>query len=522
MNITKPGNTAVIDPDEVSASTPDSGKDPLIAFIKRRHPTYELNVKHWTFLESCYQGGREWFDTNIFQYIKEGPTEFASRVERAYRFNHSREVVDLVNKYLFKQTIVRNEGAPEALKEFWKSASKNGRDINDLMRQASQRSSVQGRIAVVIDSNVQAPLTNLAEQKKVGAKIFAYVVRTEQLLDYAWDETGELSWVKIMEVARDDADPVNSSGIEKVQYRLWTKNDWKLFEVVKQGRRKPKVVMVNSGEHNLGLVPVVMIDNTLSDRPYDSPALIDDIAYLDRATANYLSNLDAIIQDQTFSQLTMPAQGLVAGEDGASKVVEMGTKRIFLYDGQGGNKPEYISPDVKQAELIVTLIGKIINEIYHTVGLAGERTKQDNAMGIDNSSGVAKAYDFEKVNALLSSKAHSLENAENRIAKVVAAWASETITDDLVSYPDNFDTRGLYDEFDLAGRLMLVDAPDSVRREQFKAVVDKLFPQIKEELKKKMLKDIEAWPPKELLTEPGGDPASFKKPGFQGAKGAED
>ncbi|MEZ6841312.1 hypothetical protein ABVN80_14665 [Acinetobacter baumannii] len=39
----------------------------------------------------------------------------------------------------------------------------------------------------------------------------------------------------------------------------------------------------------------------------------------------------------------------------------------------------------------MTTINKIIGEIYHTVGLAGERTKQDNAVGIDNSSGVAES-----------------------------------------------------------------------------------------------------------------------------------
>ena len=48
-----------------------------------------------------------------------------------------------------------------------------------------------------------------------------------------------------------------------------------------------------------------------SESPYFSPSLIDDIAYLDRAVANYLSNLDAIIQDQTFSQLAIPVQSLL-------------------------------------------------------------------------------------------------------------------------------------------------------------------------------------------------------------------
>ncbi|MFX9457971.1 hypothetical protein ABTO37_19515, partial [Acinetobacter baumannii] len=74
--------------------------------------------------------------------------------------------------------------------------------------------------------------------------------------------------------------------------------------------------------------------------------------------------------------------------------------------------------------------------------MAGERTKQDNAVGIDNSSGVAKAYDFERVNALLAAKADSLEAIENKIVDLVCKRHGVKLKEDstpLVSYPDNFD-----------------------------------------------------------------------------------
>jgi hypothetical protein len=524
------GQTDVIDPKEATnpvaySGTPD---DILLEFIKRRHPTYESKTKHWSFLDSCYEGGREWFDgENIFRYVKEGDLEYKARVNRAYRFNHSREVVDLVNKYLFKQNITRNEeDAPNSVKEFWKNSSKSGLKVDDLSRQISLRSSVQGRIGVVIDNNNSVAVLSKAEQKKNKIRCYAYVVKPEQILDYAFDDDGQLLWIKLAEIKRDDVNPILSTGGQKIQYRLWTRNDWTLFEVVKEGR-KQRVVVVDSRVHALGRVPVVLVDNVISDRKYDSPALIDDIAYLDRAVANYLSNIDAIIQDQTYSQLAMPAQGVLPGEKAYDKLIEMGTKRIFLFDGEAGQVPFYLSPDVKQAELILSVINKIINEIYHTVGLAGERTKQDNAIGIDNSSGVAKAYDFEKVNALLSAKAHSLENAENEIASIVALWNGESVKEniDLVSYPDNFDTRGLYDEFEIAGKLMLVGAPDEVRREQMASLIDKLFPQLTEKLKVAIKKELMDWPPKEELseTETGSAKESgqvsegTKKSGNQGA-----
>jgi hypothetical protein len=511
----KPNESMSVDPTSPLASAgvapvADDQKK-LRGLIERRHPEYSENVDHWEFLEDTYEGGREWFRENIFRYIKEGDTEFADRLARAYRFNHSREVVDLLNKYLFKQNIRRNEDdAPDSVKRFWKRATLNGLGIKDLARQISKKSSILGRVGVVIDNTTQGQaVISRADEKKAGVRTYAYIVGPEQLLDYAFDDMGDLTWALIKECVRDDADPINSSGDEVERFRLWTKTEWRLYQEVKEGRRKV-VKLVDQGAHNLGLVPVVLADNIISDEEYCAPSLIGDIAYLDRAVANYLSNLDAIIQDQTFSQLAMPAQNVLPGEDNYTKLTEMGTKRIFLYDGEGGAQPFFLSPDPKQASMIIETINKIISEIYHTVGLAGERTKQDNAMGIDNSSGVAKAFDFERVNALLAAKADSLEVVENKIVKIVAAWNGEEakVEDrDLVSYPDDFDTRGLYDEFDIAARLMLIEAPDEVRQEQMKSVLDKLFPQIGETLRKKLDKSLKDWPTDPLSLVPPAQPA---------------
>lgn len=466
--------------------------------IARRHPLYESLREHWNFLESCYEGGRSWFDDNIFRYIKEGDSEFSDRVKRAYRFNHTREVVDLVGKYLFRKSAIRSQTAPKEIAEFWERATRKGETIDEFMRQVSLKASIYGRVAVVVDSSVDSAVVSQADAKRAQKSIYAYTVAPQQLLDYSFDDEGKLNWILIEEIVRDDEDPFSGSGELTSQYRLWTKTEWMLFTLgsKRAGQRARPVELADSGEHGLGIVPVVLVDDSVSGSDkWKAKSMIDDIAYLDRATANYLSNLDAIIQDQTFSQLAMPAQGVLPGTDEYTQLVDMGTKRIFLYDGEGG-QPFYLSPDVKQAQLIIEVVNKIIAEIYHSVGLAGERTKQDNAVGIDNSSGVAKAYDFERVNALLSSKADALEVAEDAINLIVAKWSGidESSAHGLVSYPDDFDTRGLADELDLAAKLQLITAPDGVRREQMKLVIDKLFPQLKGDLRKKLEGELEKWP----------------------------
>lgn len=494
----------------------------LSNIASRRHPEYAERKTHWEFLESCYEGGRDWFQTNIFKYMKEGSVEFTDRKERAYRFNHTREVVDLVNKYVFRTDVSRNEvDAPDSVKTFWKSATSDGQDIDYLMTQISKRTSISGRIYVVVDNNVTRAPDSKAEEKKSGVKTYAYWVGPQDVLDMSFDDLGNLNWILIREKYREDEDPFGDENLVQQQFRLWTKNDWYLFrhkldaegKIVKnEATQKPMVEQTDFGKHGLGRVPVVPVDHMDDDNLYNAPALINDIAYLDRSIANYLSNLDAIIQDQTFSQLAMPAQGLMPGEeeDITKKMTEMGTKRIFLYNGEAGAEPKFLSPDPRQAQLIITTIRTIINEIYHTVGMAGERTKQDNSMGIDNSSGVAKAYDFERVNALLINKAKVLSKAELAILDLVGLWNGDEVQDGLIKWSENFDVRGLADEFEIASNLALISAPETMRREQMKGLRDKLFPTSSDELKGKMEGEIDNdWPPQPeaftFASDPGSD-----------------
>ncbi len=456
-------------------------KEEIKRLLERRHPQYEEMSEHWEFLNLCYEGGREWFEDNIFKYHKEGENEFRKRLDRAYRFNHTREVVDLVNKYLWRADVSRRDGAPESVKAFWEKSTLKGLCIDELMRMASRKSSTLGCPWMIIDKTKNPEVADGATRSKKDEeleRVYAYIVSPLDVLDFACNDVGELQWILVRELYRDDGDPFTSSGASVFRYRLWDQTDWYLFEMKDtKDRRKKEYHLSDEGKHDLGLVPAIRLDNMISDEPYVVPALIADVAYLDRAVANYLSNLDAIIQDQTFSQLAMPAQNVLPGEDGAAKIVEMGTKRIFLYDGEGGGLPFFLTPDPKQAGVLMDAIKQLINEIYHSVGLAGERTKQDNSQGIDNSSGVAKQNDFERVNALLISKADSLETIENRIVEIVCAWSGDPEPEtELVEYPDDFDARSIWNEFEIAMQLSLIQAPGVIRGEQMKDVARKMFP----------------------------------------------
>jgi len=477
----------------------------LLKLTKRRHPEYDDSVEHWRFMESCYKGGREWMEKNLFTYHKEGPREFAERKKRAYRFPHSREVVSLVNKYVFKGSIERRDKKelPAEIKEFWGAATMMKRPIVDLMDSISTWTSCLGRIWIVVDNNVPAGVLSEADRKASGGRTYAYFLKPTQVYDFAYDEDGELEWFLNGEFKRDDEDPLNGTGKVKEQFRLWTKTFWAVIKVDGEGKDQT-ASLADYGEHNLGMVPVFPADHMASDELYTVPGLLEDVAYMDRAVANYLSNLDVIIQDQTFSQLAIPFQGLLPtagnddddeGNEELNQIQQMGHNRVFAFNAEGGAEPKFISPDVKQAGMIITTITKIVGEIYHSIGMAGERTKEDNAAGIDNSSGVAKAYDFEKLNAMLAAKARSLQMVEKNLIRMVMAWNGRVLElekiEDYVTYPQSFDVRNLADEMDNAQRLSVMNAPKKLRQAQMVGVARKLFPQMAESDMEEIIEDIE-------------------------------
>lgn len=495
----------------IDSSTPQQNQENLIKALKyfnslggsainelidRKHPYYEKYQYHWTFCAETYAGGREWFKKHIFPFYKEGKVEYEGRVKRAYRPNHTKEVVDLVNKYIFKIPITRKDDAPDFLKKFWNTTTLNGRKIDDFMRLVSLKASIYGRVWVVVDSSFPMSNTPISiGNVKEKSQIYAYILDPEDVYDYAYDELGNLTWMKIKERVREDF-LLGGDGDVTERFRIWTRDYWILFEETTNEKNETEYKIVDAKTHDLGVIPIIDCCHTITENMYQANSLIDDVAYLDRAAANYLSNLDTIIQDQTFSQLVIPAQALNPEDEADSsnkKIIELGTKRIFTYNAEANMPPTYIAPDPKQAALVVDAVKTIINEIYHTVGMSGERTKQDNSLGIDNSSGVAKAYDFERMNAMLASKAQSLEYFENRLASIVAIYNSKSEEVDgkeYVAYPANFDIRSLYDEFEIAKQLKDISAPDEVRRQQMVQLSKKLFPTISDAVAKTIESEI--------------------------------
>lgn len=135
--------------------------------VARRHPEYEKKKNIGTSSPAPTLAGVPG-STTISSVTSKRRSEFKERPERAYRFNHTREVVNLINKYLFKEVIHRNtDEAPEQIRNFWKRATRQNTSIDAFMAAIDLQSSIYGRIWVVVDSTMNVDVESVADEKKM-------------------------------------------------------------------------------------------------------------------------------------------------------------------------------------------------------------------------------------------------------------------------------------------------------------------------------------------------------------------
>lgn len=481
----------------------DGGKEKNAAITARRHPEYSGMINVWDFFLQSYIGGEDYIRANLFKYFKEGVEEFAARIARSYRENHSRRVVDLINSYLFKEMPQRDYESP-ILEKFIKNADGKGNSLTHFMKSSSQFSAALGRIYIVIDKK------STPEDERTGTQAdnlkvtpYCYIVYPQDMLDIAIDDFGNVKWALVREKARDGDDNFyTASETLKERYRLWEKGKWTLFN--EDGEQ------IDSGSTDIDVVPIVVLDNE-ERSVYSGQSLIADIAYLDRAIFNNWSRLDTIVCDQTFSQLIFPIEGLlteVAGdEELREQFMTLATNRVLLYSVQAGNPPAFISPDASQAQFILDMIQVQVKQLYASLGLQGEIATEAK-----RETGVAKAYDFDKLNKLLANKADNLEAAEERIFKIVKKWMGGISIEVIISYPDEFDTKSLVDELNITERVALLEIYNRLNRELGKNIAQKALPHAKKTIIEEINKEIDTLP--DRITEESllGEPFDSRPP----------
>lgn len=454
-----------------------------MSIINRTHPFYMSYLPEWEFFLRSYLGGVDYINNELTRNEQESDARYTRRKSNAHRINHCANIVDTVATYLFKEEPTRRY-KDDQLKQFFQGVDKAHEDITQFMKSVAIYNSCLGRVYIVMDK------PEIPKEKRTGTKLddvdafpYMYIVYPQNVLDMSFDDFGKLRWILFREFYRDDTDPFNEQNDMTVRYRLWTQTEWYLYDSVGNS--------VGGGTNTLGEVPVIISDNEKAPTRYNGVSLIRDVAYMDKAIFQNFSRLDTMVEDQTFSQLIFPIEGLIISEilddeKLRQQFLTLATNRILFYSAQSEAKPEYISPDASQAEIILKLIASQTKQVYANIGI-----KLDQVEGSTPASGVSKSHDFEKLNKLLASKAQLLEDTEKQIVDLYNKWMSTNVEVEVL-YSSEFDVRSLADDILLGQELTMLSISPTFTKQIHKNIADKALPKADVQLRQQIHDEIDA------------------------------
>ncbi len=369
----------------------------------------EKMEKDWQFYIDSYTGKGGFEDGSyLIKYPRESDEKFERRKQLAIYPNYVKKIVDTYISHLFKQAPIR-ETTPE-YNDFIQNVDRQGTYIDDFMRKAGKLSLIFGTVLIVVDRPRGKAKTKL-EEKQLGLTPYAVIKLPYEVEEAKLDEYGNISRIVFK---------------ENETYRTFTDSSW-IISKDKEGKQ-----IIDAGSHELGVVPVVPIRWTDTVLPFDifSPPFIKDIAQINFDLYNAISELREILRNITFPVFTIP----IRDEQTASQLANMtiGTENFVGYDPEGGGKPDFIAPPPDPAKIYLEYINFLISQMYKIVNL-------EFAMGSQSGkSGVALDFEFQQVNSLMAGIALHLEQAEYKIAELVARWNGEDSFKGKIEYNKDF------------------------------------------------------------------------------------
>lgn len=484
--------------------------------VENPHPVYAQNAAFWQFLLQSYEGGQAYtgasvagqavsnndaldskitvngrkletvIASNLFQHPKERTQDYNRRVAMSYYYNFCAPIIDIYSDHLFKQNVDEDFGSLDTTVQAIKdNIDRRGSSIMEFRRNVADVAQIYGHCFLVVDSPAISDTDILTRQDQIDFGAFPYVsiYTPNNVINWSLDENGSAYWVLLCETTDANKDPMafDKNAKYKKTYRLWTREEWVLYDSEYQE--------IARGVHALGEVPIVCVYNKRSRRTRAFLGISDlsDISFIARDIYNASSELRQILRDQTFAFLALQ------GTSNEYNEVEIGTNKGIVYP-EGRNVPQYVSPPTDNAQVYFQHIDRQISKIYQIAKLdsGGVSGKVDNPnTGIaDQQSGVSKAWDFNQTNSALSSKSSNMEDAEQKMWHLIAAWEG-TEFDGSISYPDDFSVSSLMDDLREAEMEARVELGATFNTEVRKAIIHKKFPRLQDSDLLKMEKEVE-------------------------------
>jgi len=385
------------------------------------HKDYSETLNNWEYYIRSYNGG---YDYMIGQYLSrynlELDNEFNQRLANTPCDNHCRNIIQIYSSFLFRVRPSRDFGSMEdepSLESFLKDADLDGNNLNSVIKQAQNYSSIYGHCFMILDKpNIQTETK--ADELNQDIRPYVSIVTPENVLDWNFKRQlngkYELDYLKI----REEVDRENGQYL-----RMWYPD--RIDTVYMPDREEPQ--LVDTVPNMIGKIPAVILYNSKSHKRGIGQSDLTDIADLQKSIYNEYSEMEQLIRLTNHPSLVKTPS--VNASAGAGAVIEMPDEM------EPNLKPYLLQPSGASLTAIMDSINnkvESINRIAHTGAVRTTKTQV--------SSGVALQTEFELLNARLSEKADNLQLAEEQLFNLYAMFQNTTF-DGEINYPDSFNIR---------------------------------------------------------------------------------
>lgn len=446
--------------------------DELVKALEAKHELYTTYHLQWGDWYNWYAG--KVIENYLYRHYREQEKNFRQRQKRAYYYNYTGAIVDLLASFVYSKTVARSFFRQDEKlaqqehiekNEFWTDCDLRHSTINEFMQKIFTFTQIWGFVDVVIDMpHTPEEITN--EQQRLDANIrpYLYYILPFNMLNWEVDDKGEFLWVRWVERMDKQWNPfVSKPPVTVNRYTTWTRDAWYIHEVTQVRGQRKTAELISSGEHYLGMVPVVrfygkrdLLDESIGQ------SFVEPIGRINVDIANSVSLLTEEIRSKVFNILVLEDPNQFTDNEGASTAnqgVEIGNNNALMWAGT--HPPYYLAPASEPGQFIMTFIEKSTEEIYKLATLWTDT-------GIRESrSGVSYSYEFNRTNSMLSDKAQLMEEGEVKLHRLYTRWLGEEWLG-FVDYPDNYDVEVLEQEL-----LTVTQAKNAVRSETFKRELEK-------------------------------------------------
>ncbi|QSH40124.1 hypothetical protein P0136_01320 [Lentisphaerota bacterium ZTH] len=454
--------------------------------FKRQHPVYRKNRECWIRNRKAYSGGGQYIESALIKHVSEVELEFTERRKRAYYLNYPRKIARLITHYVLSASPQRRNANEEIIEDF----SRDGLRVNEVMRQFSTMLNVYGAAWMLIEMPSFSGEVDPARKQQERIRPYAVAVSPLTVIDWAYGNDGRLEWALIEENIYDSQDPFSPPQGRR-QRRLWTREEWFLFEKNTQGGQ---VVLRESGRHNLSIVPLV---HAVESDGFGMEAnhWFEDVVRVSDAILNNESEAQMNIVKQMFGLLVISenfARGARQvnsknsnGEAGKFSHVLARSAAIWESNDEKGIS-RYIAPGGTETRHIREENINLKKEMFDFVGMAVQKDSRSS------QTAESKAWDNQNVRQFLVSRVDILEQVEQKCWELMHCWDNSVKKPEII-YNREFSVVDLKETMETLLGLNSITAGTEYRREVARAAITVLekIKKISPEVRRVIMNEIE-------------------------------